>query len=62
MKRTQVYRRADGKWDWRSIASNGQITSTSAGQGFENKAECIASAIRENHPETPVEIEDDEDA
>lgn len=30
-----VYTRADGKWDWRLVAGNGQIVATSGGQGYE---------------------------
>ncbi len=32
--RSETYKRADGLWDWRLFASNGQIVSTSGGQGF----------------------------
>jgi len=33
--KAEVYRRLDGRWDWRIKASNGQIIATSGGQGYE---------------------------
>lgn len=32
--RFEVYRREDGKWDWRLKAGNGRIIGTSGGQGY----------------------------
>lgn len=32
--KVQVYRREDGKWDWRAKARNGRIVATSGGQGY----------------------------
>ncbi len=32
--KAETYLRSDGLWDWRLIAQNGQIVSTSGGQGF----------------------------
>lgn len=57
--RAEVYRRADLKWDWRTVAANNEVTSTSGGQGFENRSDAIAAAIRENALDTPIEIEDE---
>lgn len=38
--RSGVYRRADGRWEWRIVApSNGRIVATSHDQGFENEAD-----------------------
>ena len=34
----EVYRRADGKWDWRVKSPNGEIVATSGGQGFESES------------------------
>jgi uncharacterized protein YegP (UPF0339 family) len=36
--RIQFYKRKDGLWEWRSIASNGQITATSGSQGYTRRA------------------------
>lgn len=34
---TGVYQRTDGKWAWRIVADNGQITATDGGQGFSRR-------------------------
>jgi uncharacterized protein YegP (UPF0339 family) len=34
VKTLEVYRRADGLWDWRAVGGNGEIVATSGGQGF----------------------------
>lgn len=34
---TGVYQRSDGKWAWRVVAANGQITATDGGQGFSRR-------------------------
>jgi uncharacterized protein YegP (UPF0339 family) len=39
--RLEYYRRADGKWDWRVVASNNRIVGTSGGQGYENKGDAV---------------------
>ncbi|WP_194385353.1 YegP family protein [Microbacterium luteum] len=40
MNRIEFYKRTDGKWAWRLIASNGQVIATDGGQGYENRADC----------------------
>lgn len=52
-----VYRREDAKWDWRRRADNGDIVSTSGGQGYENREDAVNIASELN-PEVRVEIED----
>ena len=32
--RFEVYKRSDGAFDWRAVATNGQIVATSGGQGY----------------------------
>lgn len=34
MPRVFIYRRKDGLWDWRLVASNGDVMATSGGQGY----------------------------
>lgn len=41
----EVYRRTDGKWAWRLVASNGNIIATDGGQGYENRADCEDMAL-----------------
>jgi len=53
----QVYRRADGKWDWHRRADNGDIISGSENQGYEDRERAVAMASELN-PEVPIEIED----
>ena len=42
----EVYQRADGLFDWRLRASNGQIIATSGGQGYVKREEAAAGWIR----------------
>jgi uncharacterized protein YegP (UPF0339 family) len=35
--RFEVYSRADGRWEWRLVSSNGKVMATSHGQGFRSK-------------------------
>lgn len=42
----EVYRRADGAWDWRLLADNGQITATSGGQGYTERNDAIEALER----------------
>lgn len=49
----QLFKRVDGRWAWRLVASNGNIVATDGGQGYENKQDAVNSfdsiqnAIRE---------------
>lgn len=38
------YNREDGKWAWRAKARNGEILANDAGQGYENKGDCMDAA------------------
>lgn len=40
----QFYRRADGKYGWRHLASNGEILANDAGQGYNNREDCTRGA------------------
>ncbi len=47
--RDEVYKREDGLFDWRMIAPNGEIVSTSGGQGYTERndaQEAIDKIIR----------------
>lgn len=37
----EVYRREDGRWDWRAQADNGEIVATSHNQGYENRGDAV---------------------
>lgn len=39
--RVEVFRRADGLWDWRLRSPNGPIIATSGGQGYTQRGDCI---------------------
>ena len=43
----QVYQRADERWAWRLLASNGEVIATDGGQGYENRGDCerVAKAV-----------------
>jgi hypothetical protein len=41
--KVQVFRRVDGKWDWRAVAGNGRIVATSGGQGYRKPFEAWRS-------------------
>lgn len=56
----EVYRREDGRWDWRRISANGNVISTSGGQGYENLEDARGMATELNY-DVPIEIEGDED-
>jgi uncharacterized protein YegP (UPF0339 family) len=43
---TEVYRREDGKFDWRARHKNGNIVATSGGQGYDDPRECVNMACR----------------
>lgn len=49
----EIYRRKDGKYDWRRQAANGDITSTSGGQGYETSTAARRSA-QDQHPGIPT--------
>lgn len=38
------YKRADKRWAWRCVASNGQIVATDGGQGYERFLDCVRGA------------------
>ena len=57
-RRLVVYRRADGLYDYRVIARNGEIVVASA-QGFTRRDDAVEAANRE-FPELPVELEEAE--
>jgi len=41
----QLYKRKDGKWDWRILAENGLKIATSGGQGFNERNDAKESVI-----------------
>lgn len=41
MNRLEVYRRSDGRWAWREVASNGEVIATDGGQGYENRCDAV---------------------
>ena len=53
-----VYRRDDGLWDWRRIASNGQVVATSGGQGFSERNDAAEGAERVFPDEEVIFAED----
>lgn len=58
--KAQLYKREDGKWAWRLVASNGQIIATDGGQGYENRADAAAVVFRlAPHAEPDAEPDDD---
>lgn len=57
-RRLVVYRRADGLYDYRVIAHNGEIVVASA-QGFTRRDDAVEAANRE-FPDLPVEVEEAE--
>lgn len=54
-ERVEVYRTAGGKWDWRKLTQNENVTATSGSQGYENKLDAIRMAKQEN-PELADQI------
>jgi uncharacterized protein YegP (UPF0339 family) len=52
----EVYKRTDGKWDWRMRAGNGEIVATSGGQGFNERGDAVESVelVLEADPDTVV--------
>lgn len=44
MRTLEVYRREDGKWAWRLIATNGSVIATDGGQGYEHRGEAVEMA------------------
>lgn len=40
----EIYERQDGSFDWRLVASNGQIVGTSGSQGYVSEKTCEAMA------------------
>ena len=40
-----VYQREDGLWDWRVIASNGEIVAKSGGQGFTRQDDAVEGVL-----------------
>jgi uncharacterized protein YegP (UPF0339 family) len=57
-RRLVVYRRADGLFDWRLVATNGEVVASSL-QGFSERGDAVEAANRE-FPDYPVSIEGDE--
>ncbi len=57
-RRLVVYQRADGLYDFRVVAHNGEIVVASA-QGFTRRDDAVEAANRE-FPDLPVEIEEAE--
>lgn len=45
-ERFETYVRADGLVDWRLVASNGEIVSTSGGQGFRDTTDARRAISR----------------
>lgn len=37
----EVYRRDDGRWDWRAQTDNNEIVATSHNQGYENRGDAV---------------------
>lgn len=56
--RVQVFRRKDGKWDWRAVAGNGRIVATSGGQGYRKpwEAKRALFAFHASFDEVSVEV------
>lgn len=46
--RIEVYRRVDGRFEWRKIATNGRLTNGSERQGFTRREDAMAQAILNN--------------
>lgn len=42
----EVFKRADGKWDFRLRAGNGEIIATSGGQGYDERNDAVEGWIR----------------
>lgn len=42
------------KWDWQARTSNGNIVASSAGQGYNNRADCIGMALKFSPPGSRV--------
>jgi len=57
-RRLVVYRRADGLYDYRVVARNGEIVISSV-QGFTRRDDALEAASRE-FPELVPEIEEDD--
>lgn len=45
--KVEVFKDSAGEWRWRRVAQNGNIIST-GGEGYVNKADCVAIAARLN--------------
>jgi uncharacterized protein YegP (UPF0339 family) len=41
-----IYKRADGLWDWRLVAANGEIVGTSGGQGYTERGDAVEAVSR----------------
>ncbi len=59
-----IYKRKDGKFEWRCQERNGQIVATSGSQGYNNRQECEVSLANmiygvQNHS---YEVKTDEQA
>ncbi len=52
----QIYKRKDGKWAWRLIASNGQTVATDGGQGYSSKksAESTLTIVMDGAYKGPI--------
>lgn len=55
----EVYVRTDGFFDWRRISENGQIVSTSGGQGYVSKHQATVMA-GELNPGVEVTVTEDD--
>lgn len=56
-----VYQRADGLWDWRLVAGNGEIIATSGGQGYTERNDAVEGVGRVGlvfgNPKVAIEFE-----
>jgi hypothetical protein len=55
---TEVYRREDGKFEWRARHKNGNIVATSGGQGYDDPREAVSMACRYSPPDFLIRAED----
>ena len=55
--RVEIYKRADGLWDWRLKAGNGEIIASSGGQGYTERNDALEAVYRVFKDTWSVEFE-----
>lgn len=60
-RQVEVYKRADERWAWVALAWNGEKLANDAGQGFENRVDCISSVSATIVAGVPILVRDGED-